>query len=226
VDAGAQAEPLLRAALRLEDPRWPPSRLRWALLVRASLATVRAQTIEGLQLHRRLYEADRAAGEPGLTALINIANTELMSGDAAAAVATGTRLLALLRDGRHGHMLQHASFNLAAAHLALGQAAPARQALRPLLQGAPRARLPAWCLDVLALLAALEGRSDAAAQLLGAADARYVATDDRRQANEEAARTRTLQLLRAVQGEAALAELAAQGSTLGEAELRHLALQA
>ncbi|HSI58062.1 MAG TPA: hypothetical protein VLA16_10915, partial [Ideonella sp.] len=48
----------------------------------------------------------------------------------------------------------------------------------------------AWCADYLASLAALEGRPEAAAQLVGAADRRYDDTEDTRQTNEAAARAR------------------------------------
>jgi predicted ATPase/DNA-binding winged helix-turn-helix (wHTH) protein len=225
-DAGVEAEALLQEALSLEDASWPPVRRRWGLLVRASLTSVRAQVAEGLQLYRRLYTVDRAAGDRGLTSLLNVANAELMSGDAEAAVATGTQLVAMLQDGRQESLLQHVSFNLATAHLMLGQTAPARQIVQRLLQGAPRAGLQAWCLDVLALLAALEGRLPAAAQLLGAADARYAANADGREVNELRACERTLSLLRGAFDAAAIAALAAQGRALGEAELRLLALEA
>ncbi len=223
-EGGAQAERVLREALSLEDPRWPPARLRWSLLVQANLASVRGQQAEAVQLYRRLAEADAAAGETGLMALLNLANVELLAGDAPAAVATGEKLVVMLDNGRQSGMLRHAVFNLAAAHLALGHTAAARQHLQRLLGTTPGQRLPGWCLDVLALLAALEGRHAAAAQLLGAASARYAAAQDTRQPNEQQAHERTLQRVHAACGEAAAAALALQGRALAEAELQRLAL--
>jgi predicted ATPase/DNA-binding winged helix-turn-helix (wHTH) protein len=223
-EGGIHAEPLLREALGLEDPGWPLARLRWSLLVQANLASVRGQLGEAVQLYRRLAEADRAAGETGLMALLNLANVELMAGDAEAAVATGEKLVVMLDNGRQSGMLRHAGFNLAAAHLVLGQTAAARRHLQRLLGATPRQPLPCWCLDVLALLAALEGRHEAAAQLLGAADARYAAAQDERQPNEQQAHERTLQLVRSSCDERTADALAAQGRGLVEAELLRLAL--
>jgi predicted ATPase/DNA-binding winged helix-turn-helix (wHTH) protein len=225
-DGGVHAEPLLREALALEDPAWPALHLRTGLRAQAGLASVQGRAGEGLQILRRLLEADHAAGESGLTTLLNIANAELASGDAEAAVATGQRLVALLQDGRHEAMLLFARANLAAAHLRLGQTAPARQIAHALWGGPSRSRLPAWCLDILALLAAQEGRPQAAARLIGAADARYAATHDQRQANEQHAHDAARALLAHRLDPQAARALEAQGRDLTEAELIHHALTA
>ncbi|MCW5611402.1 MAG: helix-turn-helix transcriptional regulator [Rubrivivax sp.] len=225
-DKGTQAEPLLREALALASPDWPPATQRVALRAQASLATVRGAAGEALALYRRLLALDRVAGESGLTTLVNVANAELASGDAAAAVATGLRLVEQLRDPRSASLLMYARINLAAAHLALDDTTAAREVVRQMLAAAPRPRIPAWCVDVFALLAALEGRHEAAAQLVGAADARYEAAADRRQVNEERAHERTLSLLGAACDATALAALREQGRTLADAELAVLALAA
>lgn len=221
-DEGAQAEVLLREAQALVSPGWPPAMLRAALRVEASLATVRDQAREALVLYRRLLELDHAAGEPGLTTLFNIANAELACGEAAASVATGTRLVEQLRDPRAAEMRMLARVNLALAHLALDQADAARALVRQIADTEPRPRLPPWGVDLLALLAALEGRHEAAARLLGAADARYEAAGARRQVNEQRAHERTLALLHAAGGD--LAALKAEGRPLADAELARLAL--
>jgi hypothetical protein len=146
-------------------------------------------------------------------------------GDAEAAVASGARLIGQLLAGRDEIRLRHASINLAAAQLMLGRTADARQTFQatwPLLSRGP---MLAWCLDHLALLAALEGRHDAAAQLVGAASARYEATADQREVNERRAHARTLDLLRVVRTDAALATLLAQGRALSDAELATLSLE-
>jgi predicted ATPase/DNA-binding winged helix-turn-helix (wHTH) protein len=223
-DGGAQTEPLLREALALEDPRWSPARRRAALRVRASLCTLRGETAEGLRLHHRLYEASRAAGESGTAVLLNIANAELLAGDAAAAVASGTKLVTLLRGGRRDDILRFASLNLAAAHLALGQTAPARQLLHALWVAEDRVHVPPWCVDILSLLAAQEGRHEAAAQLLGASDGRYEAATDHRQVNEQRAMECSLALLRAACDEAVIIAWRETGRALSDGEVVALAL--
>ncbi len=218
-DAGAHGEPLLREALALADPAWPAVRQRAALRVMASLATVQGRAAEALQLYRRQHEADLAAGETGIVPLLNIANAELAAGDAEAAVASGTRLVAQLEAGRPGPTLLFARANLMAAQLALARPGPARQIAQRLWGGTPREPLPTWCLDLLAELAVLEDRPAVAARLLGAADARHAAAADARQLNEQRAHERTLQRLRAAFDTAALAVLADEGAALPEAEL-------
>ena len=225
VDDGAEAGPLLREALALEDPQWPAARRRSGLRVRASLATSRGQAEEGLRLYRRLFEADRAAGHLGAGTLVNIANAELAAGDAAGAVRSGRQLLALLQDGRRESMKTFAQLNLLAAHLALDDLAPARQIVHELWGAASAARVPSWCVDLLALLAALEGRWAAAGHLLGASDARYIAMGEQRQANEQRALERCLALLRTAGHEALLADWRAAGKALSDAELVNLVLE-
>lgn len=223
-DQGAEAETLLREAQALMRPDWPPVMLRAALRVEASLATARDQAGEALVLYRRLLELDHAAGEPGLTTLFNIANAELACGEAAASVVTGTHLVELLRDPRAAEMRMLARVNLALAQLALDQTDAARALVQQIVDTEPRPRLPPWGVDLLALLAAMEGRHEAAARLLGAADARYEAAGARRQVNEQRAHERTLALLHAAGVD--LAALQAEGRPLADAELARLALAA
>ena len=191
----AAAERLLREAEALADPNWPPVRQLQTLRVQASIATATDRAPEALRLYRRMLEVGRAAGDSGLTVQVNIANAELVAGDAAAAVASGTRVVALARGLRNENLLVFARVNLAAAHLMLGQTGPARQLLQEAIPSAMRAPLHAWCIDYLAELAALEGRLDAAAKLVGVAAARYEAEEEQRQVNEQRAHERTLRLL-------------------------------
>ncbi len=225
VDDGAEAEQLLREALTLEGPQWTAARRRSSLRVRASLATARGHADEGLQLYRRLFEAHQEAGESGAATLLNIANAELAAGDAAGAVRSGRQLLALLQDGRREDMKIFAQLNLLAAHLALDDVAPARQIAQDLWGAGSAARVPSWCVDLLALLAALEGRWKASAHLLGASDARYQAMGDQRHANEQRALERCLVLLRAAGDEATLADWRTAGQALADAEIVTLVLQ-
>lgn len=224
-DGGASAERLLQEARAIEDPSWPARRRLPALRVQASIATTRGQVREALRIYRRLLDVGRAAGDAGLATLVNIANAELASGDAAAAVASGTRLVALLRGLRNEGLMIHSRVNLAAAHLMLGHTAPARAQLQEALSAAMRVPLHAWCIDYLAQLAALEGRLEGAAQLVGAATARYEAAADTRQVNEQRAHAQTIELLRAMGDAAALDALGQFGRSLSDAEVVRVGMQ-
>jgi predicted ATPase/DNA-binding winged helix-turn-helix (wHTH) protein len=224
-DGAATAAQLLQEARAIEDPNWPPRRLLPGLRVQASIATARGQTQEALRLYRRLLDVGRAAGDHDLVTLGNIADAELASGDAAAAVTSGTRLVALLRGMRNEGVMIHSRVNLAAAHLRLGQTDEARLQLQQALPAAMRVPLHAWCVDYLAELAALEGRLDTAAQLVGAANARYEAAADIRQVNEQRAHQHTVDVLHAVRAADELARLSVQGGRLTDADVAQIGLQ-
>ncbi|WP_284618723.1 ATP-binding protein [Aquabacterium humicola] len=226
-DDALPAVALLQEARTLEDPGWPPVRLLPGLRVQASIAMARHEVSEALRLYRRVLDVGHAAGDPGVTTQLNLANAELLAGDAEAAVASGIRLVALIQPLRNENMLFFARINLAAAHLMLHQTAPARQQLHEALPRPLRGPLQTWCMNYLALLAALEGRFDDAAQLVGATDARYATDDEQRQVNEQRAYERTLQLLcDAPADDAAIDALITQGRTLSDADVVQLALQA
>lgn len=213
------ADQLLQEALALADANWPPYRQLQALRVQASIFSATDRAPEALRLYRRMLEVGRAAGDPGLTVQVNIANAELVAGDAAAAVASGTQVVAMARNMRNENLLVFARVNLAAAHLMLGQTGPARQLLQEAIPSAMRAPLHAWCIDYLAELAALEGRLEAAAKLVGVAAARYEAEEEQRQVNEQRAHERTLGVLRG-DWDAAIEE----GRAMADAEVVRLSL--
>lgn len=220
------AERLLQEALALADAHWPPYRQLLALRVQASIAIATGRAPEALRLYRRMLDVGRAAGDPGLTVQVNIANAELVAGDAAAAVASGTQVVALARGMRNENLLVFARVNLAAAHLMLGQTGPARQLLQEAIPSAMRAPLHAWCIDYLAELAALEGRLDAAARLVGVAAARYQAEEEQRQVNEQRAHGRTLGLLRAAWDARQVDAAIEAGRGMADAEVVRLGLDA
>ncbi len=225
-DGASAAQRLLQEARAIEDANWPPLRLLPGLRVQASIATTRGEVDEALRLYRRLLDVGRAAGDTGLSTLLNIANAELASGDAAAAVASGTRLVALLQGMRNENLMIFSRVNLAAAHLMLSQTQSARLQLQEALPAALRISLHAWHVDYLAELAALEGRLEAAAQLVSAATARYEAAADARQVNEQRAHLRTLDLLRTAWDAPSLETLGVRGRSLTDAEVVQLGLQA
>lgn len=127
---------------------------------------------------------------------------------------------------RNENLLVFARVNLAAAHLMLDQAGPARQLLQEAIPSAMRAPLHAWCIDYLAELAALEGRLDAAAKLVGVAAARYQAEEEQRQVNEQRAHERTLGLLRAARDARQVDAAIEAGRGMADDEVVRLGLDA
>lgn len=181
------ADPLLREAQVLVQPHWPPVRLRAIVRVEASIAAARGRVDEALRLYRRLLDLSRAAGDPSLMTQANLIDVLLAAGQPEAAAEAGRSLVARLTGARDEGHLAYARINLVAALLALQRCGEAREQLRQAWPTAVRVERQAWCADYLALLAALESRPEAAAQLAGAADQRYEDTDDARQTNEAAA---------------------------------------
>ncbi|MBX3636583.1 MAG: helix-turn-helix transcriptional regulator [Rubrivivax sp.] len=222
----AQAQALLAEARAIEDPAWPPVRLRAAARVQASIAAAQGDALQALALYRRLLALSQAAGDPSLMTRINIADIELWAGDAEAAVATGQALVEMLSKLRDENHLAYARVNLAAAWLALGNSGRARPVLQAAWPAARRVDLQGWCADYMALLAALEGRAEAAARLLGAADERYAAGGATRQTNEAAARRRTQDIVHAALGEQEAAAQARIGAALPDEALAALAFEA
>jgi len=221
-----EAQALLDEAQALEDPAWPAVRLRIAPRARAFVARARQQPELALHHLREALRLSLAAGDPSLATRLNIADMELLAGDAAAAVASGRALLQALAGSRAMGLLQQARLNLVAAHLALQQVQEARELLHAAWQTS-RSEGRSWhlrpqCLDLLALLRALEGGLEAAAQLVGAADAEHHAAASQRYADGQQAHERTLSLLSGAFDDVALAALRTRGSCLGDAELEQL----
>jgi predicted ATPase/DNA-binding winged helix-turn-helix (wHTH) protein len=198
-DADA-AEPLLGEARALVRPNWPPVRLRAIVRLEASVAAARGHVDDSLRLYRRLLDLSRAAGDPSLMTQANLIDVLLAAGQPEAAADAGRALVARLDGARdEGHMA-YARINLVAALLALQRCDEAREQLRHAWPTAVRVERQAWCADYLASLAALEGRPEAAAQLVGAADRRYDDAADTRQANEAAARTHAWEMAESALG--------------------------
>lgn len=221
------AEELLTQAHRLEDPAWPPVRLRTAARARAFVA--RGQRERDLALHhlRQALSLSLAAGDPSLATRLNIADMELLAGDAPAAVATGRALVDALARKRATGLLQLARLNLATALLSLPQVQEAREQLLAAWQSS-RSFGREWperaqCLGLLAWLSAQEGRPEAAARLVGATDAHIEASAHRRAEDEQQVRERTVALVLAALGASAFDPLRDEGGRLPDVELAQLA---
>lgn len=226
----AAALDMLAEMARLEQPGWPP-RLRAQRL----LAEVDVRRAEGqMALARELLERLRALAAPaGLDtvtafALSGLADVNLSLGDTGEAIRQARALLAgpgSLRRGLQGNYGLPVLATLGSALLAEGDAAGARDAIRAFTE-LSRSRGWEWFgryADLFALLAASEGRMDAAARLIGHADA-VQARLGARDANAARSRQRAEALIAARLDAEAINRLSTEGRSLGEAEVCALAL--
>ncbi len=224
----AQAQALLDQARALEGDDWPAVRRRVLPRASAFLAMARGQPDEALRDLKQALSWSLAAGDPSHATRLNIADMELAAGLATAAVQRGRALVQELSGRRALGLLQMARLNLAAAHLSLQQPGDALPLLQTAWQ-ASRSQGRDWvelaqCLDLLAWLCAQSGRRGAAAQLLGAADARYHDRGGRRYPVEKVVRESTLALLATGLAASGLAALQVQGREQAEAGLVTMAL--
>ena len=223
-DASA-ADAALEEAQALEQPGWP-LRLRICFTDdQRRVAKYLGRMSQSLTLSRRYLQMRQEAGAGIVPALSGLADTELAAGQAEAAVRTGLALVAQLEGTREEQELAHARLNLCAAFLALDQLQPARQTAVLGWKMAQRFGMQAWWADYLALLAALDSRPQAAALLLGFADATYERTQDHREPNEAAAAARVRQHLATSLHPDATQALLAAGALLPEAAVAALALE-
>jgi len=219
------ADAAISEAGALERPDWP-LRLRMCHTDdQRRVAKYLGRMEASLTLSRQYLQMRQDAGAGTVPALSGLADTELAAGQAEAAVRTGLALVAQLEGTREEQELAHARLNLCAAYLSLDQLQPARRTAALGWKTAQRFGMQAWWTDYLALLAALDGRHQAAALLLGYADAAYERTQDHRESNEAAAADRVRQRLGASQRAEDTAALLAAGALLPEAAVSALALE-
>ncbi len=207
----------------LEDPAWPAQRLLWGADAAQLVARFRGDTAEALRRSRRLVALDLERGSDGSIALGNLIDHELAAGDAAAAARTGARLVALLEGSRHEFSLALARINLCAALLALDDGAQAQAVAQACWPQARAFDMPHVAAVYLGLLAALQSRPQAAARLLGYADASYAARREQHEGNEAQALARARALATAALGEAAFGAAHADGAALRDIDIAELA---
>jgi predicted ATPase/DNA-binding winged helix-turn-helix (wHTH) protein len=227
--AAAQAGdlPAARAPLdelqALEDPAWPAQRLLWGAEAAQVVARFQGDVSDVLRRSRRLLALDRARGSNASIALGNLIDHELAAGDAEAACVSGVALVRALEGTRDEYSLAFARLNLCGAWLARDDSEQARSVAQSAWPQARAFDLQHCCAAYLALLAALEKRPNAAAQLLGYADAIYSARGETREMNESNAMMRAQAMAAASLGDAAFARLHAQGAAQRDADIAALA---
>ena len=163
----AGADAAIEEAQALERPDWP-LRLRMCHTDdQRRVAKYLGRMEASLTLSRQYLQMRQDAGAGTVPALSGLADTELAAGQAEAAVRTGLALVAQLEGTREEQELAHARLNLCAAFLSLDQLQPARRTAVLGWKMAERFGMQAWWADYLALLAALDGRPQAAALAAG-----------------------------------------------------------
>jgi predicted ATPase len=221
------ARALLGEARALEDPGWPAQRLLWGAEAAQWVARMTGDTADALQRGRRLVALDRERGSlTGTYAAIstgNLIDAELAAGDAQGAARSGSALVEWLEGTRHEYALAFARINLLGALLALEDRGRARGVAQAAWGKAPAFEVQHAASAYLALLAALESRPRAAAQLVGYSEAIYAARNEVREANETAATNQARSLATAALGEAAFDESYATGAKLRDAEIEAIA---
>ena len=221
------ARPLLDEARALEDSTWPAQRLIWGAEAGQWVARMEGDTADALARGRRLVTLDRERGSiAGTYAAIstgNLIDAELAAGDAQSAARSGAALVEWLRGTRHEYALAFARINLMGALLAVDDSAQARPIAQAAWENAPAFDVQHAAAAYLALLAALEQRHGAAAQLVGYSEAIYAARDEVRETNETAATNRARALAAAALGDAAFDRLCAAGAKLRDADIQAIA---
>jgi hypothetical protein len=223
----AAARALLDEARALEESNWPAQRLLWGAEAGQWVARIACDTADALARGRRLVALDRERGSlTGTYAAISMGNlidAELAAGDARGAARSGAALVERLRGTRHEYALTFARINLMGALLALDECAQARTLAPAAWEKAPAFEIQHAAAAYLALLAALEHRPCAAAQLVGYSEALYAARAEVREANETAATNRARTLARAALGDTEFERWYAAGANLRDVEIEAIA---
>lgn len=176
---------------------------------KADHAEARRHLAHALHLAQELNDTVREAN-----VLVNIAELEFSMGMVDRAVERGQEALDLMRATGRRTQREWALVNLAAYLIAQGSLAEARSLAAEALSAARHKGgfIVRACLQQWALLGALEGRCDEAAQLLGFVDRGYAVFGDARDPTERQAYDHLLRLLEASPPARGISALAAEGA--------------
>lgn len=222
-DEGAARE-AIDELQRIVDPRWPAHR-RAVLAATEELYARRCTFDTGARLRvcRQWIALDLERGFLRSTAAVNLIDCELAAGHAEDAVRAARRVLASLQGTRNKLGLAHARLHLAAALLALGRVDVALPVCRDGWAHALRFDMQAPWADLLAELAARQGRPEAAARLLGYAEVGYRRRLEGREYTHVKSQQQTLALVHERLGNEAMRQLHLDGEALQDDEVALLA---
>jgi predicted ATPase len=225
-DAGDEPREALNELRRLERPDWPAG-VRFFGTQADLFVTYYSEDWTGAEAAVRKA---LALGELGgnssssLVARTNLVDLTLIRGDAPEAVRLGHALVQDLLASRWVNHVNFARVNLAKALLACDDVAQARATALAAWPTASRYDLQLFWLDVLTLLAALEGRWHTAARLHGFAALGYAENQEKRRVGEAQAAMRAEQLTRATLGDETFERLSVEGRGMNGAQIGDIAL--
>jgi predicted ATPase/DNA-binding winged helix-turn-helix (wHTH) protein len=183
------------------------------------------QRWEDVLLHmRRTAELWVLQGCNDVIPELNVIETQIILGHFDDAVSGGDRLLARLEGTRWASRLSLVHVFLTAAWLRKKEAAPARVHAAQAWVQVPQRQLSDLLASHAVLLAALEERPRAAAQLAGYADALYTSLGETRQELETSSVDRAMAIVRSKLGEAEIERLKSIGAALNNDAARRVAL--
>jgi predicted ATPase/DNA-binding winged helix-turn-helix (wHTH) protein len=221
-----EAEAMLAEMARLEQPAWPPRLRAQRRLAELGVLRSAGRLDEVRNAAQALLAMSRQAAmdSNALVALATLASVHLTLGDADAALSCAREVIDGRTQRRDNFVLQ-ALASMTQALLARGDLAAARAALADFI-ATSRSRDWEWFdlyADLFALLAAKEGRLEAAARLIGHADAagRRVGARD---PNMARARAEALAIVEGALEPERVARGMAEGAPLGIEAVRALAL--
>lgn len=211
-----EAIALLDEMGRLESPHWPVRLKLQRLLAEVGVFKAGDFLVEARLVCETLLIRAQAAGLDAVVSatLSDLATVSLALGDTEAAIRACRKLLARGRQRRDNFVL-HALAIVASASLMQGDTEQARGSLTDFV-AASRSRDWEWLglySGLLALLAAVEGRHEAAARVLGHADQAYRQLGSR-DAQALKARAQAKALIQAALDGAAIERLSAEGACM------------
>ncbi len=219
-----------RAALaemaELEHEDWPAG-TRMNRAQAQALFAYHAGDVAGIEpLLRRWLLLAQEAGAPSdiSAAQTNLADAALVRGDAAEAVRLNRELEARWSNSRRVRSLATVRLNLCSALLAHGDCVAARGVAEAGWPMAASQALQLFWTATLALLAAREGRSRAAALLAGCCESRMSAVGEVLESNEARSLAQAREFALLALGPTAFEAARAEGALLGDAQVGQVAL--
>jgi len=220
-----EAAAALDEARAIEQPQWPP-RLRQQHASRAGCVAGFAADVAAYrrEAQRALELAETAGDQRGaLRHRLCLVDAALMAGDDAQAITLGHEVVARLSELEAPSLLAVALLNLCAAQMRIGDDAGARRSAARSLPLAWQHEQAGFLVDHLALLAARQGRAEAAAQLAVWSEGWYPAHGHQREANEARALGEASTIAREALGPDGWARAAGAAAALDDAQALQLA---
>jgi predicted ATPase len=210
---------------QLNDPSRPAGLRLRAMLAEGNILSMSGEQVRAQQMFKQALQLSTQACDSlaACGVLLSAIDAELAAGQIDEAVRHGIDLVERVRATRCNRLLTVALFDLCAGQLLQGAASSARATAGEAWPLARAFNLQVHFCNHLALLAALEGRAEAAMQLLGCADARHARLALERQAHEKRMTEQLRRIAREHLSHAEAERLHAQGADMGDHDIQALA---